>query len=85
MEAQPSNLFWAMDNVMYSSEHVWDLRWRNGKFEPVPALSRGQWQVSQDDAGRIYRNVNDALAGRTSPEAAMKRAQADIERALATF
>jgi multiple sugar transport system substrate-binding protein len=38
-------------------------------------------QISQ----AIYRNVNDALAGRTSPEAAMKRAQADIERALATF
>ena len=45
---------------MYSSEHVWDLRWKNGKLEPLPALSRGQWQVSQDDAGRIYRNVNDS-------------------------
>ena len=33
---------------------------KNGKFEPLPALSRGQWQVSQDDAGRIYRNVNDS-------------------------
>ena len=32
----------------------------NGKLEPLPALSRGQWQVSQDDAGRIYRNVNDS-------------------------
>ena len=38
-------------------------------------------QISQ----AIYRNVNDALAGRRSPEDAMKRAQADIERALATF
>jgi len=38
-------------------------------------------QISQ----AIYRNVNDALAGRASPEQAMKRAQADIERALATF
>jgi mono/diheme cytochrome c family protein/glucose/arabinose dehydrogenase len=60
IEHNANGLFWAMDNVMYSSEHVWDLRWRNGKFESLPALSRGQWQVSQDDAGRIYRNVNDS-------------------------
>ncbi len=60
IEHNANGLFWAMDNVMYSSEHVWDLRWRNGKLEPLPALSRGQWQVSQDDAGRIYRNVNDS-------------------------
>ena len=60
IEHNANSLFWAMDNVMYSSEHVWDLRWRQGKFEPLPALNRGQWQVSQDDAGRIYRNVNDS-------------------------
>jgi mono/diheme cytochrome c family protein len=60
IEHNANSVFWAMDNVMYSSEHVWDLRWRNGKLEPLPALSRGQWQVSQDDAGRIYRNVNDS-------------------------
>jgi len=33
----------------------------------------------------IYRNVNAALAERASPTEAMKRAQSDIERALATF
>jgi mono/diheme cytochrome c family protein/glucose/arabinose dehydrogenase len=60
IEHNANSVFWAMDNVMYSSEHVWDLRWRNGKFEPLPALSRGQWQVSQDDAGRVFRNVNDS-------------------------
>ena len=60
IEHNANSLFWALDNVMYSSEHVWDLRWRNGKLESMPALSRGQWQISQDDAGRIYRNVNDS-------------------------
>ena len=60
IEHNANSLFWALDNVMYSSEHTWDLRWKNGKFESLPALSRGQWQVSQDDAGRIYRNVNDS-------------------------
>ena len=27
----------------------------------MPTLSRGQWGATQDDAGRIYRNFNDAL------------------------
>jgi len=38
-------------------------------------------QISQ----AIYKNVNAALAGQTSAEEAMKQAQADIEKALATF
>jgi len=38
-------------------------------------------QISQ----AIYDNVNDAIAGRRTPEAAMKRAQAQIEQALRTF
>ncbi len=38
-------------------------------------------QISQ----AIYKNVNEALAGRMSPEDAMKQAQSDIEKALATF
>jgi multiple sugar transport system substrate-binding protein len=38
-------------------------------------------QISQ----AIYDNVNDAIAGRQSPESAMKRAQAEIDKALQTF
>jgi mono/diheme cytochrome c family protein len=60
IEHNANSLFWALDNVMYSSEHVFDLKWQNGKLESLPGLSRGQWTVSQDDAGRIYRNVNDS-------------------------
>ena len=46
---------------MYSSEHTWDLRLTpTASSRPLPALSRGQWQISQDDAGRVYRNVNDS-------------------------
>ena len=33
----------------------------------------------------IYDNVNDAIAGRRSPEDAMKRAPAQIDKALSTF
>jgi multiple sugar transport system substrate-binding protein len=38
-------------------------------------------QISQ----AIYKNVNAAITGQASPEDAMKQAQADIEKALATF
>jgi multiple sugar transport system substrate-binding protein len=38
-------------------------------------------QISQ----AIYKNVNEALAGRTSPQDALKAAQSEIEKALATF
>lgn len=60
VEHDANSLMWAMDNVLYSSEHTWDLRWKHGKFESLPALNRGQWQIAQDDVGRVYRNVNDA-------------------------
>ncbi len=38
-------------------------------------------QISQ----AIYKNVNQALSGQMSAEDAMKKAQSDIEKALATF
>jgi multiple sugar transport system substrate-binding protein len=38
-------------------------------------------QVSQ----AIYKNVNAALAGKTSPEEALKKAQSEMDKALATF
>jgi mono/diheme cytochrome c family protein/glucose/arabinose dehydrogenase len=60
IEHNANSLVWALDNTIYTSEHDWHLRWKNGAFEIVPTLSRGQWGASQDDAGRIYRNFNDA-------------------------
>jgi multiple sugar transport system substrate-binding protein len=38
-------------------------------------------QISQ----AIYKNVNEALSGRTSPEDALKRAQSEMQAALETF
>ena len=60
VEHNANMLFWGLDNTMYTSEHDWHLRMKDGKFETIPTLSRGQWGASMDDAGRIYRNVNDA-------------------------
>ena len=49
-----------MDNTINTSEHAWNLRWKPGnKFEIEPGLVRGQWNVSQDDGGRIFRNWNE--------------------------
>jgi mono/diheme cytochrome c family protein/glucose/arabinose dehydrogenase len=60
IEHNANSLLWGLDNVIYTSEHDWHLVPRNGKFETMPTLRRGQWGASMDDAGRIYRNVNDA-------------------------
>ncbi|HEX8103746.1 MAG TPA: ABC transporter substrate-binding protein [Solirubrobacteraceae bacterium] len=38
-------------------------------------------QISQ----AIYKNVNAALSGATDPQSALKKAQSDIDKALATF
>jgi mono/diheme cytochrome c family protein/glucose/arabinose dehydrogenase len=60
VEHNANSLLWALDNTIYTSEHDWHLRWKNGAFETIPTLNRGQWGASQDDAGRVYRNFNDA-------------------------
>src|SRR4029453_14215024 len=44
IEHNANGTLWTMDNVMHSSEHTFDLRYKNGKFESIPPLSRGQWQ-----------------------------------------
>ena len=51
---------WALDNNIYTSEIDIDLRLKNGKFDVRKTLSRGQWGITQDDAGRIFRNTNES-------------------------
>jgi mono/diheme cytochrome c family protein/glucose/arabinose dehydrogenase len=58
VEHNANSLFWAMDNWIYTSEHDGYLRLKNGRFETAKTLARGQWGLSQDDAGRLYRNTN---------------------------
>jgi mono/diheme cytochrome c family protein/glucose/arabinose dehydrogenase/type 1 glutamine amidotransferase len=59
-EHNANSLIWGLDNWIYTSEHDWHLRFRRGGFEVMPTLNRGQWGGSIDDAGRVYRNVNNA-------------------------
>jgi multiple sugar transport system substrate-binding protein len=49
-----------------------------GKARPVSPVYP---QISQ----AIYKNVHEALAGRLSPEDALKNAQRDMQKALETF
>lgn len=60
VEHGASGLYWGMDNTIVVSEHNWNVNFDSatGKFSTTPSLRRGQWGVTQDDGGRIYRNVN---------------------------
>ncbi|GFE83429.1 dehydrogenase [Steroidobacter agaridevorans] len=58
VEHGANGLYWGMDNTLVVSEHTYNLELEDGKLRIVPTLSRGQWGVTQDNGGRIYRNVN---------------------------
>jgi mono/diheme cytochrome c family protein/glucose/arabinose dehydrogenase len=55
MEAQPSTLFWAMDNWMYSTVNSFRLRWTpNGLLREPTGPSSSQWGVTQDNDGKVW-------------------------------
>lgn len=58
VEHGANGLFWGMDNMLHVAEHEWNLKLKGDGFAIAPSLRRGQWGVTQDSAGRIYRNVN---------------------------
>jgi mono/diheme cytochrome c family protein/glucose/arabinose dehydrogenase len=55
LEAQPSNLFWAMDNWIYSTVNSFRLRWTpNGLLREPTGPSQSQWGVTQDNQGKVW-------------------------------
>jgi mono/diheme cytochrome c family protein/glucose/arabinose dehydrogenase len=60
-EDNANGFYWALDNTMYTAG-VSDinLRLRDGKLEVQKTLERGEWGITQDDGGRIYRNTNES-------------------------
>ena len=55
MEVQPSNLFWAMDNWMYSTVNSFRIRWTpNGIVRETTGPSSSQWGATQDDSGKVW-------------------------------
>ena len=52
---------WALDNQMYTAgQSDVQLRLKNGAFEVRRTLQRGEWGVTEDDAGHVYRNTNES-------------------------
>lgn len=52
---------WALDNRLYTAGQTdLQLRLKNRRFELEKTLHRGEWGVTEDDAGRIYRNTNES-------------------------
>ena len=55
MESQPSNLFWAMDNWMYSTVNSFRIRWTpDGVIREPTGPSASQWGATQDDRGKVW-------------------------------
>lgn len=65
---------WAMDNRIYSANYGTSFKLANGAWQKGPGLGRGQWGLSQDDAGRLFYNYNsDLLRADLLPAAAYAR------------
>ncbi len=60
VEGNANGVLWAMDNWMHTASAEVVVRRKNGTFEVRTVPSRGEWGVSQDDGGRIYRNTNES-------------------------
>ncbi len=60
VEGNANGVLWAMDNWMHTASAEVVVRRKNGAFEVRRVPSRGEWGVSQDDGGRIYRNTNES-------------------------
>jgi mono/diheme cytochrome c family protein/glucose/arabinose dehydrogenase len=65
LETDPENnangFHWALDNWMHTAgQAAIQLRLKGGAFEVQKTLQRGEWGVTEDDAGHIYRNTNES-------------------------
>ena len=60
VEGNANGVLWAMDNWMHTASAEVVVRRKNGRFEVRTVPARGEWGVSQDDGGRIYRNTNES-------------------------
>ncbi len=59
-EHNANGALWTMDNWLHSANDGRELRLRaDGTFESRATPSLGQWGVSSDEYGRLYRNSNE--------------------------
>lgn len=57
-EHNANGLLWGLDNWIHNAKYDGRLRSRNSAWTYDETLRLGQWGVSMDDYGRIYRNYN---------------------------
>jgi mono/diheme cytochrome c family protein/glucose/arabinose dehydrogenase len=60
VEQNANDLHWGLDNWIHTASVDILLRFKNGRFEAQKTLVRGEWGVTHDDSGRIYRNTNES-------------------------
>lgn len=58
VEHWPNGLYRALDNWIYSANSIKRYRKAGDKWLIEKTFDRGQWGISQDDAGRLYYNNN---------------------------
>jgi mono/diheme cytochrome c family protein/glucose/arabinose dehydrogenase len=63
VEVNANGLLWALDNNIYTAGTGADLYLRvtDGRVETHRTPARGQWGITQDDAGRVFRNHNESV------------------------
>ncbi len=55
MESQPSSLFWAMDNWLYSTVNAFRVRWTpSGVLKEPTGPNGAQWGITQDNDGKVW-------------------------------
>ena len=60
VEGNANGLYWGLDNWMQTSgADIYLRRGKDGTFQVKHTLLRGEWGVTEDDAGRVYRNTNE--------------------------
>ena len=57
-EHSANGLFRGMDNWLYNAKSKFRYRLKNGSWQKDTTEFRGQWGISQDDAGRLFYNYN---------------------------
>ena len=60
-EHKSNGLLLARDNWYYNAKSAYRYRRINGKWLKQKTAFRGQWGITQDDAGRIFHNTNSVL------------------------
>ena len=58
VEHAPNGLIYNLDNWIYSAKCDRRYRLRDGKWETDATYFKGQWGITNDDAGRLYYNNN---------------------------